>query len=170
MPFLLNVLTDGFFAAIACMGFAIVSNPPRTVLLSAGFLAAVGHMTRFALMSMGLGIATSSMGAAMLLTACSIPCSRHWRTPAEMFVFPALLPMIPGMFAYKTILAIIHFLNAGTTVLRETLLVDIVYNGLTTFFIMCALVIGAVLPLMLFHRDLILAHKLRDLRVRKQKK
>lgn len=70
-----------------------------------------------------------------------------------MFAFPALLPMIPGMFAYKAILATMQFLGTADMPLRQELLVSIVYNSLTTFFIMCALVIGAVLPLFLFHRE-----------------
>ena len=70
-----------------------------------------------------------------------------------MFVFPALLPMIPGMFAYKAILATLKFLNTAGTVQGEAVLVSVVYNGLTAFFIMCALAIGAILPLLLFHRE-----------------
>ena len=86
--------------------------------------------------------------------------------PAEMFAFPALLPMIPGMFAYKTILATMQFLGATAMSLRQELLVDIVYNGLTAFFIMCALVIGAVLPLLAFHRESPLVRGIRKLRRR----
>ena len=41
---LLTMLADGFFAAVAAMGFAVISNPPKKVVLVAGALAAVGHM------------------------------------------------------------------------------------------------------------------------------
>lgn len=61
--------------------------------------------------------------------------------------------MHAGMFAYKAILATMQFLGTADMPLRQELLVSIVYNSLTTFFIMCALVIGAVLPLFLFHRE-----------------
>ena len=98
-----------------------------------------------------------------------MPCARRWHIPAEMFAFPALLPMIPGMFAYKTILATMQFLGATAMSLRQELLVDIVYNGLTAFFIMCALVIGAVLPLLAFHRESPLVRGIRKLRRRGSK-
>ena len=93
-----------------------------------------------------------------------MPCTRRWHIPAEMFAFPALLPMIPGMFAYKAILATMQFLGTADMPLRQELLVSIVYNSLTTFFIMCALVIGAVLPLFLFHRESPLVRGLRGIR------
>ena len=132
------MLADGFFAAVAAMGFAVISNPPKKVVLVAGALAAVGHMGRFALMREGVGIASASLCAALLISLCSMPCTRRWHIPAEMFAFPALLPMIPGMFAYKAILATMQFLGTADMPLRQELLVSIVYNSLTTFFIMCA--------------------------------
>jgi len=160
------IAADGFFAAVAAMGFAVISNPPKKVLLMAGVLAAVGHMGRFALLREGVGIASASLCAALLISLCSMPCARRWHIPAEMFAFPALLPMIPGMFAYKTILATMQFLGATAMSPRQELLADIVYNGLTTFFIMCALVIGAVLPLLAFHRESPLVRSIRKLRRR----
>ena len=151
------------------MGFAVISNPPKKVLLMAGVLAAVGHMSRFALLREGVGIASASLCAALLISLCSMPCARRWHIPAEMFAFPALLPMIPGMFAYKTIFATMQFLGVTAMSLRQELLVDIVYNGLTAFFIMCALVIGAVLPLLAFHRESPLVRGIRKLRRRGSK-
>lgn len=39
---LLTMLADGFFAAVAAMGFAVISNPPKKVVLVAGALARRG--------------------------------------------------------------------------------------------------------------------------------
>lgn len=145
--------TDGFFAAVAAVGFAMISNPPKKVALTAGVLAALGYMGRFFLMRAGLGIASASLCAALLISLCSMPCARRCRIPAEMFAFPALLPMIPGMFAYKTILATMQFMGSTALAGRQELIAEILYNGLTAFFVMCALVLGAMLPLVLFHRE-----------------
>ena len=152
MDFILNLLNHGFFAAIAGMGFAIGANPPIRLALMASGLATIGFMVRYSLIAAGIGIATASLCAALVISLCSIPCSKRLHIPAEMFSFPALLPMIPGMFAYRTILATMKFLGATAMSSREAYLVEIVYNGLTTFFIMWALVIGAVLPLFLLQR------------------
>ena len=50
MSTLLDLLNDGFFAAIAAIGFASISNPKRSTFWSLGLLAALGHVTRFILM------------------------------------------------------------------------------------------------------------------------
>lgn len=149
-------LADAAFAFVACIGFALISTPPVKICLVAGILAGLGHMTRFLLLDGGVGIGLGSLCGATLISLLSIPCARRWHTPAELFSFPALLPMIPGMFAYKTILATMQFLSADKGPLREALLSDIFFNGLTTFFVMCGLVIGAIVPLFAFHRESIL--------------
>lgn len=150
----LNTLADGFFAAVAAIGFALISNPPVRVALIAGLLAAVGHMFRYVLLhTQAMGISSASLCAAMLITLLAIAAARRWHTPAEMYAFPALLPMIPGMFAYKAILATMQFLGATDLAEQQRLLTEMAYNGFTSFFIMSALAVGAMLPLFLLHRE-----------------
>ncbi|WP_296303381.1 threonine/serine exporter family protein [uncultured Desulfovibrio sp.] len=148
-----EAVADGLFAVVACIGFALISNAPRPVCLVAGVLAGLGHMTRFVLLHAGMGITSASLCGATLVSFCSMACARRWHTPAEFYAFPALLPMIPGMYAYRTILATMHFLSATEAVDRETLLVDIAYNALTTCSVMGALVIGAIVPLFALHGE-----------------
>lgn len=148
-----EALTDGLFAVVACIGFALISNAPRRVCLVAGLLAGLGHMTRFVLLHADMGITSASLCGATLVSFCSMACARCWHTPAEFYAFPALLPMIPGMYAYRTILATMHFLSATEPAVRETLVVEIAYNALTTCCVMGALVIGAIVPLFALHGE-----------------
>ena len=141
-----EVLADGLFAVVACIGFALISNASRPVCLAAGLLAGLGHATRFVLLHEGVGIISASLCAATLISFCSMFCARRWHTPAEFYAFPALLPMIPGMYAYKAILATMHFLSAGESAAREALLVDIAY-------ITIPVVIGAIVPLFALHEE-----------------
>lgn len=148
-----EALADGLFAVVACIGFALISNASRPVCLVAGLLAGLGHTTRFVLLHMGMGITSASLCGATLVSFCSMACARRWHTPAEFYGFPALLPMIPGMYAYRTILATMHFLSAAEAATRERLLVEIAYNALTTCCVMGALVIGAIVPLFALHGE-----------------
>lgn len=148
-----EAIADGLFAVVACIGFALISNAPRPVCLLAGGLAGLGHMTRFVLLHLGMGIISASLCGATLVSFCSMACARRWRTPAEFYAFPALLPMIPGMYAYRTILSTMQFLSAADAAARETLVVEIAYNALTTCCVMGALVIGAIVPLFALHGE-----------------
>lgn len=43
VQFITEIIQDGAFAAIAAIGFAIISNPPRKAILISALLAAIGH-------------------------------------------------------------------------------------------------------------------------------
>ena len=155
LTFFEAIFFDGFFAAIAAIGFAIISNPPRKALLISAFLAAVGHGLRYYLMNNThpMDIATSSFLAALVIGLLAIPFARYIHCPAEVFAFPSLLPMIPGMFAYKTILALTQFLQAGTDPVSQEHLTDFFRNGITAVFVLFGLVVGAAIPIFIFHRQ-----------------
>ena len=61
--------------------------------------------------------------------------------------------MIPGMYAYKTILALIRFMNDEDSEVLQASIVEIFRNGLTTLFVLSVLVIGVTLPLFIFHKQ-----------------
>ena len=62
----LDILSDGFFAAIAGIGFGAISDPPLRAFKMIAILAAAGHACRYCLMTfLGVDIATAS-------------CSGHW--------------------------------------------------------------------------------------------
>ena len=63
------------------------------------------------------------------------------------------LPMIPGVYAYKTILALMQFMQENQdTATMNRLIVEICKNGITAFFIIFSLVIGVAIPMLMFKR------------------
>ena len=140
----LSVLFDGFLAAIAAIGFAVISNPPKKAVFIAALLAAVGHACRYYLLHQTpLDLTSSTLIAAFTIGMGSMWFAKLIHCPAEVFSFPSLLPMIPGMYAYKTILAL----------MLQQLIVEIFRNGLPALFVLFALVIGVSLPLFIFYKQ-----------------
>lgn len=144
------ILVDGLLAAIAAIGFAVISNPSRKAIFVSALLAAVGHALRFTLIKSGLEISLATFVAATCIGLLSILFARIIHCPAEVFSFPSLLPMIPGLFAYRTILGLIRFMQNSDTIKSQEYLMNIFHNGLTTLFILLALVIGVSLPVLFF--------------------
>ena len=58
----LDILTDGFFAAIAGIGFGAISDPPLRAFKMIAILAALGHACRFCLMTY-LGVVHSGVAS-----------------------------------------------------------------------------------------------------------
>lgn len=154
MDILLSVLWDGVLAAIAAVGFAAVSNPPKQSFIYVPILAAVGHMLRFVLMSyFDFEIAFATFLASMCIGFVGIPFAYRIRIPSEVFSFPALLPMIPGMYAYHSLLGIFRFMQADDPSVREAFIPLIFSNAITALMIMFALGIGVAIPIFLFYRQ-----------------
>ena len=148
----LSVLFDGFLAAIAAIGFAVISNPPKKAVFIAALLAAVGHACRYYLLHQTpLDLTSSTLIAAFTIGMGSMWFAKLIHCPAEVFSFPSLLPMIPGMYAYKIVFSLIMFMqNMKVPELQEKYLIDLFTNTIVTCSVIFMLAVGATIPLFLF--------------------
>ena len=146
-----EVVADGLFAVVACIGFALISNASRPVCLLAGLLAGLGHAGRFVLLDLGMGITSASLCAATLVSFCSMACARRWHTPAEFYAFPALLPMIPGKYAYNVVFSQLMFLQNIDSPSQRAIYMDMFFsNSMVSCTVVFMLAAGATLPIFIF--------------------
>ncbi len=151
--FLLPVAQDALFAAIAGVGFAMASNPARRALPFIALVAAVGHALRFVLQEgCGVDITSASFCAALAIGFLGVPLAKRIKCPAGPIAFPALLPMVPGLYAYNAVLALVRFNRGGSYDGQVSAILAFFDNGLTTLFVMCALVVGILIPIQIFKR------------------
>lgn len=152
---LINIVEDGLFAAIAAIGFSSISNTPRRAYLACALIAAAGHAVRYVLTlpeSGGMHIIPASTAAAFTIGILAVLFASRIKCPAEVCFFPALLPMIPGMYAYRTIEALISCLYHTQENAFEHYFYLLVYNGLTCSFIILGMVVGATVPVFIFKK------------------
>lgn len=153
--FIINIFEDGLFAAIAAIGFSSISNTPRRAYLWCALVAAAGHAVRYILTSPVLAamhIIPASAVAAFVIGWLAVLCAPHIKCPAEVCFFPALLPMIPGMYAYRTIEALLSCLYHTEEEAFAHYFYLLAYNGLTCTFIILGMVIGANMPVFIMKK------------------
>ena len=148
------ILADALGAAIAAIGFSVISNPPRRAILYTAILAAVGPSIRFFLLQYtGLDIASSSFIASFSIGMLSLLAADKLLCPATVLYIPALLPMIPGMYAYRTVFSLIKFLqSSGNESEAIHYLLEMFKNGITTASVLFTLAVGATIPLLIFYK------------------
>ena len=77
MTIVLDILSDGFFAAIAAIGFGAISDPPMRSFKFISILGAVGHACRFCLMNYFLvDITVASFVSALIIGIGSLKIVR----------------------------------------------------------------------------------------------
>ncbi len=145
----LLVFEDMFFSFLAAFGFGSLSNPPFKALVCAGFLGAFGHGLRYFLINMcAVHMVPASFLAALCVGFSAFFVAKKMHTLVEVFTFPAVLPMIPGIPAYNTIISLVKFLNASQDAGHQYL-EQVFYNGFLALFILSALVLGILFPYLL---------------------
>lgn len=152
----LQILQDALFAAIAAIGFSAISRPPVRAFSYCALIAAVGHSTRFWLMNPefgpGLHIVAGTLLASLVVGTLAVFLSPFARTPAETCLFPALLPMIPGIYAYKAFGGLALCLFRQGQEAFGFYFYEFAFNGLTCLCILLCMEIGATLPIFLFEK------------------
>ncbi len=80
----------------------------------------------------------------------TIGFAKRHLAPPLMYAVAAIIPMIPGTYAFNTVIALVQ-LTAQSQVSQE-LTGQVISNGLKTVFILGALSVGLALPSLLYFR------------------
>lgn len=150
-----DILLDGLFAAIAAIGFGAVSDPA-----DAGFSPyrpAGGHGARPAVLLDALLFGRHRHGLAVRLDQHRVRqpvAGARYPLPMTALYIPALLPMVPGIYAYKTVFSLIMFLQSlndpgeGLQFMQQFFL-----NATVSLSVIALLAAGATLPIFVFNHQ-----------------
>lgn len=148
----LDILSDMFFAALAGVGFGIISDPPLKAFRFIALLAAIGHACRYCLMTFaGVEISMGSFVGALLIGFGSLWLGKNVKVPMTVLYIPALLPMIPGKFAYNIVFSQIMFLQNMNNPIERSKYIEMFFsNTMVTCSVIFMLAVGATLPMFIF--------------------
>lgn len=141
--FLLALIQDAALAAIPAVGFAMVFNVPQRALIWCALLGAIGHSSRFAMMTAGMNIEWATFIASLLVGSIGIQWSRWYLAHPKIFTVAAVIPMFPGISAYTAMISAVKISHLGYS---EPLMVTLLENFLKATSIVGALSIGLSIP------------------------
>jgi len=147
MTDLISIASMGFWCGVASLGFGVLFNtPPRTLfaLWVGGFIAGCIKFSILELASGGIVMA-SFMGA-LAVGILSIPVAHFRHVPPMIFSIPSVIPLVPGVFAYRTMLGLIR-LSRPSEVDYGSLAETTVHNGVNTLFVIMSLALGVAIPM-----------------------
>jgi uncharacterized membrane protein YjjB (DUF3815 family) len=160
MTYWLPILFKAFWCGWAALGFGILFNVPPKTLFAIWIGGAIAGVTKFSILlwSAESAVIQSSFFAALAAAVFSVPIA-HWRRePPMIFAIPSVIPLIPGVFAYHTMLGVMKLTNNVTEDYARTLS-DTVHDGVNTLFIIMSIAIGVAIPMHVMRRDA--AHKVK---------
>lgn len=149
MTLLLDLLKDMLLAAVPAVGFALVFHVPRSVLWHCAVGGALGHGLRFLLLKGEVPIEWATLIAAAAVSFLGVWQAQRLRAHPKVFTVASMIPMVPGVPFFTTLLALIQIQHKGYT---PELLATATSSGLRTLFIVSALAVGLAIPGLLFYR------------------
>lgn len=143
-----------FWCGVAALGFGVLFNaPPRTLfaIWTGGFLA--GFIKFASLQAIpGSGVILCSFIAAVTVGFASIPVAHSRHVPPLIFAIPSVIPLMPGVFAYRTMLGVMK-LTGNIGIEYSQVLSETVHSGVITLFVIIALSLGVAVPIHLMTKD-----------------
>jgi uncharacterized membrane protein YjjB (DUF3815 family) len=151
--YLLLILNDAFWSALAALGFAVLFSVPRRHLPFCALTGALGHALRTTLMQGGMSIELASLLGATVVGLISYLLARRLFAPAPIFAVTGVIPMVPGTFAYRAMIGLVSVAIASDPSQSSEILVEAVTNLVKTGIILGALGFGITAPSLLIDRN-----------------
>lgn len=104
MPVFMHFL----YSFIATIGFSIFLCAPKKTLLSCGFTGAVGWTIFYFMTTISVNNVSSNFLATLLVTLISEILARKLKQPAIIFIIPGIIPLVPGLGMYTTMLYLVQ--------------------------------------------------------------
>lgn len=148
-------LEKGIWLGLAAIGFAVLFNVPKRALGTIFVIAAFGGLLKFFMIEQGIGIVLAAFCGASLIGLVSVLAAHNRKAPPMIFAIPAVIPMIPGFFAYKAMVGIIEMISEKDSEVYTKLFFETVNNGLSALFVLIALSGGVAIPLLITRKQTI---------------
>ncbi|MEO6546991.1 MAG: threonine/serine exporter family protein [Ferruginibacter sp.] len=146
------IFSKAFWCGFGAVGFGILFNVPPRTLFAIWFGGFIGGFLKFTILQMAFGVVLASFAGALVVGISSIPIAHVRHAPPMIFAIPAVIPLIPGVFAYRTMLGMIKLAGVigpeYNIILSET-----VNNGVKTVFVIMSLALGVAVPMHLMRKE-----------------
>jgi uncharacterized membrane protein YjjB (DUF3815 family) len=151
---ILNLLEVAAWSGIAAIGFGILFNIPRSALFTVFVLGFSAGLIKFGLIHFNLHIVLATFVAVFFIGLIGMPVAHKIHHPPVIFCIPPTIPMIPGYFAYETVLSVMSFIFMENNQSTRLELIDAIFtNGFTMFFILISIAAGISLPMILLRKS-----------------
>lgn len=146
---------DALFSACAALGYLFLFNVPARLAWVCVLCGVASHTTRTFCLQHHIDIVTGSLIGALAVGFLAHGFARYFRAPASAFAFPGVVAMIPGAFAFRSVIGYIQIISAGSSA-SLSLIAETVALSATSFFMVLVIAIGVTAPLIIMKKERLL--------------
>ncbi len=101
------MLLDLIFCFIATYFFALIMNAPKKSLIYSSLIASVGYLVYDICVDYNNSLLGFFLGTLVIALLGEI-CARKIKMPATIFIFPGIVPIVPGFGLYQMMLEFVQ--------------------------------------------------------------
>lgn len=100
-------ILEMIFCFMASLFYAMIMNAPRKTIIHSSLIASVGYLVYIFFVNSGYDKLGFFMGTTVIAFWGEIN-ARRFKMPATIFIFPGVIPIVPGFGLYQTVLALVE--------------------------------------------------------------
>lgn len=152
LDLLFLIFRDFTVAFIVAVCWGVLFGTPKKILFAAGLLGGMGHCLRFVFLELHFGLIFATLVGSVTIGFIGIIVAHRVNNPPVVFTMPACITMIPGLFAYKTMLAGIKMTDMQTLENNPSILLSMSHNFMLTVSLLFTLAIGICIAALFFRK------------------
>lgn len=96
------------YSYFATVGFSVFLNAPKSTLIPCGAVGAIGWTLFYWLLGITSSSILANFLASIIVSLISEILARKLKQPAIVFVIPGIIPLVPGLGMYNTMLYLVQ--------------------------------------------------------------
>lgn len=146
----LVLLLDAFWSGVVTVGFSLLFTVPRRYLPGCILAGITAHVLRTICVERGVSLELATLVGSSSIGALSAILGRRYKVPMSLFSMSAIISLVPGTYAYRTMMALIALVSTKDPPVALT--TDVLVLGTRTALVVGAIAVGVVSPSLFFDR------------------
>jgi uncharacterized membrane protein YjjP (DUF1212 family) len=152
LPLSVSLVTVTVLGGVTAACYCVLMNAPRSAILVCFICGAVGRVLRNGIVMAGGDVYLGVFCGTLAISVLALLTCPYWKLPVVLPLVAASVQFIPGYYIILSLQGMAQIISMGQSV-PYTVVSSTISNGLLALFVAVSIVMGTLLPLLVFGKD-----------------
>lgn len=152
LPLSVSLVTVTILGGLTAACYCVLMNAPRQAILVCFVCGALGRLLRNGIVMAGGDVYLGVFCGTLLISLLALILCPYWKLPVALPLVAASVQFIPGYYIILCLQGMAAIISLGQAV-PYAVVATTITNGLLSLFVAASIVMGTLLPLLIFGKD-----------------
>jgi len=152
LPLSVSLVTVTLLGGLTAACYCVLMNAPRQAILVCFICGAVGRLLRNGIVMTGGDVYLGVFCGTLVISMLALLICPYWKLPVALPLVAASVQFVPGYYIILCLQGMAEIISMGQSV-PYTVVSSTISNGLLSLFVAASIVMGTLLPLLIFGKD-----------------